>query len=160
MCFEIESMIEPRQRPSHPQQPNCKSMQTLNMKSEADRRKTYKDWHVSFMDKNYLAAAGFYFTNCGDVVRCGFCGVEVGYWKKGDNAIANHQRWSPSCRFIKGVFVGNIPIHSETSSSPQQTSHSYDVCGPLMELRPNSRPEQSKYNHLFFRVLYVRMCLY
>jgi len=26
-------------------------MQTLNLKSEADRRKTYKDWHVSFMDK-------------------------------------------------------------------------------------------------------------
>ena len=56
MWVEIESMIEPtRQRPSHPQQPNCKSMQTLNMKSEADRRKTYKDWHVSFMDKSHLA---------------------------------------------------------------------------------------------------------
>ena len=159
MCVEIESMIEPsRQRPSHPQQPqNRKSMQTLNMKSEADRRKTYKDWHVAFMDKNYLAAAGFYFTNCGEVVRCAFCGAEVGYWKKGDNAIADHQRWSPSCGFIKGLFVGNIPIHSETSSPPQQTSRSYDVCGPLMELRPNSRPEQSKYNHLYFG-LYV--CVY
>ena len=158
MCFEIESMIEPpRQRPSHPQQPNCKSMQTLNMKSEADRRKTYKDWYVSFMDKNYLAAAGFYFTNCGDVVRCAFCEVEVGYWKKGDNAFSDHQRWSPSCEFIKGLFVGNIPIHSETSSPPQQTSRSYDVCGPLMELKPNPRPEQSKYNILGF---YMYVCVY
>ena len=41
------------------------------------------------MDKNYLAAAGFYFTNCGDVVRCAFCGVEVGYLKEGDKAIAD-----------------------------------------------------------------------
>jgi len=54
-------------------------MQTLNKKSKADRRKTYKDWQVSFMNKNYLAAAGFYFTNCSDVVRCAFCGVKVGY---------------------------------------------------------------------------------
>ena len=71
MCGEIESVIEqPPQLPSQPQQPNYISMQALNMKSEADRRKTYKDWHISFMDKNYLAAAaGFFFTNCGDVVR-------------------------------------------------------------------------------------------
>jgi E3 ubiquitin-protein ligase XIAP len=117
MCGKIESVIEPPpQLPPHPQRPNYKSMQTLNMKSEADRRKTYKEWHVPFMDKNHLAAAGFYFTNCGDVVRCAFCGVEVGYWKEGDNAFADHQRWSPSCGFIKGLFVGNIPIHSETSS--------------------------------------------
>ena len=133
-------------------------MQALNMKSEADRRKTYKDWHVSFMDKNYLAAAGFYFTNCGDVVRCAFCGVEEGYWKEGDNAFSDQERWSPSCKFIKDLFVGNIPIHSETSSHSQQTSHSYDVCGPLMELRPNSRPEHSKYNHLYFG--FICMCLY
>jgi hypothetical protein len=146
MCGEIESVIVPPpplpptlQRPSY-----IKSMQTLNMKSEADRRKTYKEWHVPFMDKNHLAAAGFYFTNSGDVVRCAFCGVEVGYWKKGDNAIADHQRWSPSCGFINGLFVGNIPIGSETSLPSQQTSRSYDVCGSLMELRPNSRPEQSK----------------
>jgi len=97
MCVEIESMIEPpRQRPSHPYQPNCKSMQTLNMKSEADRRKTYKDWHVSFMDKNHLAAAEFYYTNWSDIVCCAFCGLEVGHWEKGDSAFADHQRYSPS----------------------------------------------------------------
>jgi len=108
------------------------------------------------MDKNHLAFAGFYFTNCSDVVRCAFCGVEVGYWKEGDNAIANHQRWSPSCGFIKGLFAGNIPIHSETSSLPQQTIRSLNVCGPLMELKPNCRPEQSKYNLLYF----VFICTY
>jgi hypothetical protein len=93
------------------------------------------------MDKNHLAAATFYFTNCGNVARFDFCGVEVGYWKKGDSAFADHQRWRPSCGFIKGLFVGNIPIHSETSSPSQQTNRSYDVCGPFMELRPNPRPE-------------------
>ena len=41
MCGEIESVIEPPpQLPPHLQQHNYKSMQALNMKSEAARRKT------------------------------------------------------------------------------------------------------------------------
>jgi len=131
-------------------------MQILNMKSEADRRRTFEDWPVAFMDTNRLSAAGFYFTNRNDVVRCAFCGVEVGRWEEGDDAFREHQRWSPSCGFLKGLRVGNIPIASDsqpgTSSSSssllplssQETSRSYDVCGPYMELRPNSGPEQGR----------------
>jgi len=153
--------------PPPPQQPGNRNMQKLNMKSEADRRKTYEGWPVSFMDKNQLSAAGFYFTNRGDVVRCAFCGVEVGRWEEGDDALRDHQRWSPSCGFIQGLMVGNIPVGSDgqpgTSSSSsslpsslplssQETSRSYDVCGPYMELRPNSGPEQG-------RLHYVRVML-
>jgi len=47
------------------------------MKSEANRRKTNKEWHVLFMDKNHLAAAGFYYTNWSDIFCCAFCGLEV-----------------------------------------------------------------------------------
>lgn len=140
--------------PPSPLQPGNRNMQILNMKSEADRRRTFEDWPVAFMDTNRLSAAGFYFTNRNDVVRCAFCGVEVGRWEEGDDAFRDHQRWSPSCGFLKGLRVGNIPIASDsqpgTSSSSssllplssQETSRSYDVCGPYMELRPNSGPEQ------------------
>jgi hypothetical protein len=38
---------------------------------------------VPFMDKNRLGAAGFYYTSWGDIVRCAFCGVEAGWWRKG-----------------------------------------------------------------------------
>jgi len=141
----------------------------LNMKSEADRRRTYEKWQVSFMDKNHLSAAGFYFTNRNDVVRCAFCGVEVGRWEVGDDAFRDHQRWSPSCGFIKGLIVGNIPIGSVgqpgTSSSSSslllsspETSRSYDVCGPYMELRPNSGPEQGWLHYLCIMVL-QSMCV-
>ena len=61
------------------------------------------------MDVNHLATVGFFFTNWGDVVGCTFCGVEVGHWKEGDDVFKDHQRWSPSCAFVKGLFVGNIP---------------------------------------------------
>jgi hypothetical protein len=91
------------------------------------------------MDKNYLSSAGFYFTNCDDVVRWAFCGVEVGKWDEGDEAFRDYQRWSPSCGFIKGLIFGNFPIGSDgqpgTSSSltlsSQESSSSYDVCGAV-----------------------------
>ena len=45
------------------------NLQILNLKSEVDRRKTFKYWRVSFMDVNQLAVAGFFFTNRGYVIR-------------------------------------------------------------------------------------------
>ena len=78
------------------------------LKSEVDRRKTFKYWRVPFMDVNQLAAAGFFFTNRGDVVRCAFCEVEVGQWVEGDDAFKDHQRWRPSCTFVKELFVGTF----------------------------------------------------
>lgn len=137
----------------------------LDMKREADRRKTYDRWPLAFMDTNNLSAAGFYFTHRGDVVRCAFCGVEVGRWEEGDDPLSDHQRWSPSCGFIKGLIVGNIPVGYDgqpgTSSSlpssslplsSQEANHSYDVCGPYMELRPNSGPEQGRLHYLHIMV--------
>jgi hypothetical protein len=44
------------------------------------------------------------------VVRCTFCGVEIGQWEEGDGTLREHQHWIPSCGFAKGLCVGNIPI--------------------------------------------------
>ena len=131
----------PRQ-PSPP--PN---LQNLNLKSEVDRRKTFKYWRVPFMDVNQLAAAGFFFTNRGDVVRCAFCEVEVGQWVEGDDAFKDHQRWSPSCAFVKKLFVGNIPAPPKTSQ--QQPSSSNDVCGPYMEYTLKTSRPKRKYTFTF-----------
>ena len=57
------------------------NLQNLNLKSEVGRRKTFKYWRVPFMDVNKLAAAGFFFVNRGDVVRCAFFGVQVDQWE-------------------------------------------------------------------------------
>ena len=131
----------PRQ-PSPP--PN---LQNLNLKSEVDRRKTFKYWRVPFMDVNQLAAAGFFFTNRGDVVRCAFCGVEVGQWVEGDDAFKEHQRLSTSCAFVKKLFVGNIPAPSETTQ--QQPIRSNDVCGPYMEYTLKTSRPKRKYTFTF-----------
>jgi hypothetical protein len=108
------------------------------------------------MDLNNLAAAGFFFTTIGDVVRCAFCGVEVGHWIEGDYAFKEHKRWSPSCGFVNRVFVGNVSAPPNTSQ--QQPSSSYDVCGPYMEYIPKTtRPACGKYTylHLLFSPVYI-----
>jgi hypothetical protein len=109
---------------------------------------------VPIIDINYLSAAGFYCTNWSDVVRCAFCGAEVGQWK-GYNAFRVHPCWSPTCGFIKGLFLGNIPIgsdgqHGTSSLLSQETSRNYNVYVPFMELRPNVCSERCKYNYLYF----------
>ena len=133
-----------------PLPPSSRNVHHLNLKSEADRRKT---WCVPFMNVNKLRAAGFYYPNWSDVVRCAFRGVEVGTWEDGDDVFKEHQRWSPSCGFVKGLFVGNIPIRSndqpETSSSQQQPNSSYDVYTYDMQYRPNSRSGRCNYIFTF-----------
>ena len=90
------------------------------MKSEAQRSQSFKKCPLAFIDKNHLGAAWFKFTNQSDIVRCTICGVEIGYWQQGNDAFKDHQRWSLSCEFVRGLFVGNIA----TGSSEQPTASS------------------------------------
>jgi len=138
MCVEYNSASDFVYLPPTPPPPSSSiNSHYLNLKSEADRLKTYETWRVPLMDANQLASAGVYSTNWSGVVRCAFCGTVVGRWEEGDGVMKEHQRWGPSCVFVKGLCVGNIPIVSndlpETSS--QQPNSSYDVCGPHMQYR-------------------------
>ena len=67
-------------------------MQNFNMKSEADCRLTFEKWPVSFIDKNNVAEAGFYFTDHGGVVCCAFCVAQIGLWQEGNGAFKEHRR--------------------------------------------------------------------
>ncbi|GLH01933.1 Apoptosis 1 inhibitor [Gryllus bimaculatus] len=119
---------------------------SFNLKSEADRYKTFERWPVPFMDAHKLAAAGFYYINRDDLVKCVFCGVEVGNWEEGDDPFQDHQRWQPSCPFIRKMPVGNIPLSGNVDTPPgREVSRGYDVCGPYtLEIRPHSARENGK----------------
>jgi E3 ubiquitin-protein ligase XIAP len=121
------------------------AMLTLNLKCEANRRKTYERWPVPFMDPHRMAAAGFYYINQADVVRCAFCSVEVGHWEEGDDPFRDHQRWAPSCGFVRGLQVGNVPFRQNglpEGASSQEVSSRYQASVPYMEIWPNSGPER------------------
>jgi hypothetical protein len=52
------------------------------------------------MNKEEMAAAGFYYTGYGDLVRCPFCKVVMGYWKSDDDPFYKHKQLSPNCDFV------------------------------------------------------------
>ena len=120
---------------------SIKDIQHDNVKSEVIRRQTFHNWSVQFIDKNHLAAAGFYYTDWKDIVCCAFCDVQLGQWKEEDNPSKEHERWSASCGFIKVLFVGNIPV----GSTNEQSIHSRDVCGS----------SSGKYHCLYLLFCYV-----
>ena len=121
------------------------------MKSEADRCLTFEKWPVAFIHKNNQAEAGYYYTDHSDVVCCAFCVAQIGLWQEGDVAFKEHQSWSPNCKFIRGLSVGNISVgpSDQPTASSVQPSKSRDVYSYHLEYRPNSHPERCKYTCLF-----------
>lgn len=52
-----------------------------------------------------LTAAGFYYVGYGDSVKCFFCGIPLHDWKVKDNAMTEHKKFSPSCKYLDMVYV-------------------------------------------------------
>jgi hypothetical protein len=75
----------------------------------ADRMKSYEQRLMSFQDwpatapvtAESLAMAGFYYSGRGDSVRCFSCGIALKDWQRGDIAMEEHARYSPSCDFLR-----------------------------------------------------------
>ena len=146
-CYTVGDYVY---RPAPPLPPSSKNLH-LNLKREADLRKTYETWRILFMDANELAAGGFFFIDQIDV-RCTFCGVEVCHWEGGDDALREHLRCSPYCGFAKWLCAGNNNIISndQPEKSSDQPTRSRDMFRPCFDLRPNSLPERIKYYYLYF----------
>jgi len=86
-CYELNNYVYV---PSPLLSPASINLQHLNLNTEADSRKKYEKWRIHIMEPKQLAAAGFYFTNQSDLVRCFFCGVEMGHWEEGDDVLKEH----------------------------------------------------------------------
>ncbi|XP_017881008.1 death-associated inhibitor of apoptosis 1-like [Ceratina calcarata] len=111
---------------------------------EAARLQSFENWPVSYIEPEKLAAAGFYYTGEGDVVRCFECQIEIREWVEGDVPMVDHQRWSARCRFIRKINCGNIPIGADPSTIPPPRSR--DVCGPYgLEYRSTSGPDNRNF---------------
>lgn len=103
---------------------------------ERERLKSFEGWPISFLSASTMAAAGFYYLKREDIVRCAFCGVEVGCWVEGDDPMQDHERWSPSCKFVRKMPVGNIINRSSSNQSINTSTdvpkeRGYDTCGRI-----------------------------
>jgi len=105
MCVEYNFASDFVYLPPPPPQPSSSSsrinLHHLNLKSEADRRKT---WNMAcdLRGPNKPAAAGFYLKNWSDLVLCAFCGVKVARLEEGDNVLKELQRWNNPAGPLRG----------------------------------------------------------
>ncbi len=82
-------------------------------KSEAVRIASFRaegfTWPIKFIKVEDLAREGFYCIRDRDMVQCVFCHLVIGEFVFGDVVRTEHEKYSPSCRFIRGEQVGNQP---------------------------------------------------
>lgn len=93
-------------------------LEVPRMRREEDRLRTFQHWPPdSPVTPGDLAKAGFFFLGPGDKVQCFCCGGILRCWVHGDSPVAEHKRHFPTCIFIVGRAVGNIPLQVGSSDS-------------------------------------------
>lgn len=74
-----------------------------DFKKESERLASFTGWSCSYVTPASLAKAGFYYTKKDDLVKCAYCGIEIGKWEPGDDALRDHKKWSPDCPYVKNM---------------------------------------------------------
>ncbi|XP_078077876.1 baculoviral IAP repeat-containing protein 2 [Mustelus asterias] len=93
------------------------------MRSEEMRLQTFQNWpSYSSLIPAELAKAGFYYTGEEDRVACFVCGGKLSNWEPGDRAASEHRRHFPSCPFVLGNQMGNIPMSNTESQRMDERS--------------------------------------
>ncbi|KAM9527405.1 baculoviral IAP repeat-containing protein 7 [Guaruba guarouba] len=86
----------------------CCHLFKCSMRNEARRLRTFRLWPAtSPVSPRDLVKAGFFFVGPRDEVQCFCCGGVLKNWEPGDCPVAEHLKFFPSCKFIRGGAVGN-----------------------------------------------------
>lgn len=67
-----------------------------------ERLDTFSCWS-SPQRREDMALAGFYYTGCGDRVRCAFCNLQLQEWNIDVEPFSRHMHENPRCPFIEKV---------------------------------------------------------
>ncbi|XP_065142375.1 baculoviral IAP repeat-containing protein 7 [Paramisgurnus dabryanus] len=123
----------------------------LGMGSEDERLQTFQNWpRDAPVRPADLARAGFFYLRYGDTVQCFCCNGILRYWVQGDTPMSEHKKHFPTCRFVMGRDVGNVPVGTSDSVDGQllsqlqrMTMDEQEVSGqaayPEMESEDNRR---------------------
>jgi len=98
---------------------------------EANRLKTFKNRNFGNLDQSTFALLGFYYYGPVDLVKCYFCGIEIGMWEEGDDILAQHMKWSPSCTLICRNVTNNVPINEDLVKHVLSRLTSQDIFGDI-----------------------------
>lgn len=122
-------MAESRKPSPSPPAPTALPKAPDDLNFEANRLKTFENWNVSYIDKHQLALLGFYYYGPSDMVKCYFCGVEIGMWEDGDDVLTDHMRWSAYCNLLRRNDTNNVPIDATRLDNALPPAPTPDVYG-------------------------------
>jgi hypothetical protein len=95
-----------------------------DMSYEINRLDTYVTWpHDAKAESQLLARDGFKYSGVSDMVTCVFCLGRLRSWEKGDVPSLEHSKHYPTCRFVLGEHVGNVPIATDPRRSEGNQSN-------------------------------------
>ncbi|XP_051947914.1 baculoviral IAP repeat-containing protein 7-like isoform X1 [Xyrauchen texanus] len=95
----------------------------LGMRSEEERLQTFPNWSSDApVSPAELARAGFFYLGYSDTVQCFCCDGILRHWVDGDTPLGEHERHFPTCGFVMGRDVGNVPLGSTDSVDGQLLS--------------------------------------
>ena len=119
------------------------SCSTMEYKYYEQRLKTFCTWPKQMIpDKYALAKAGFVYTGKGDKVACYRCGVPILDWERTDNVWNEHNRWSPSCEYLK-MIGWNSGINVAGQNKPKEESLFKDQFGQTSGFKPSQPTSDS-----------------
>ena len=74
----------------------------LQYRKESSRLASFGTWPKQMNPKpQELAKAGFFYEGVSDTCQCFHCGLIVHNWEIDDDAVGEHYRHSPKCRFVE-----------------------------------------------------------
>lgn len=97
----------------------AKAKELVDYRFEENRLKSFSEWPVAYIDRDNLAAAGFYFSGEDDRVICFECKLALEAWKEGDIPEQEHKKWQADCRLMKKIPCGNVPIGGDPDTTPR-----------------------------------------
>ncbi|KAH9504924.1 hypothetical protein Btru_061074 [Bulinus truncatus] len=72
---------------------------------------SYSNWISNNIHKpTQLAEAGFFYAGYSDCVRCFCCGLGLRSWKPGDDIYVEHERYRPTCSFLRQHLLSNASL--------------------------------------------------
>ncbi|GIY22448.1 baculoviral IAP repeat-containing protein 1f [Caerostris extrusa] len=80
---------------------------------ERKRLETFKGWPNWSHPSKQLTECGFIYLNSADRVQCVFCKIVLQNWEPLHKPLQRHAESSPDCPFLRGLNVGNIPLHEK-----------------------------------------------
>ena len=85
------------------------------MRYEKNRLQSFINWPLPFVSPDLLAMNGFYYIGPHDMVRCNFCGINLGHWECDDVISKEHEKYSYNCPMITLMWCDNISLSTTKS---------------------------------------------